>query len=60
MRKRRFYVDQKEGQIIETALRYVILREEVTKETPLEKVEFLVAAEKIWKKLNQYEWEVDN
>ena len=60
MRKRRFYVDQKEGQIIETALRYVILKEEVTKETPLEKVEFLVAAEKIWKKLNRYEWEVDN
>lgn len=60
MRKRRFYVDQKEGQIIETALRYVILKEEITKETPLEKVEFLVAAEKIWKKLNRYEWEVDN
>ena len=60
MHKRRFYVDQKEGQIIETALRYVILKEEVTKETPLEKVEFLVAAEKIWKKLNRYEWEVDN
>ena len=60
MRKRRFYIDQKEGQIIETALRYVILKEEITKETPLEKVEFLVAAEKIWKKLNRYEWEVDN
>lgn len=60
MRKRRFYVDQKEGQIIETALRYVILKEEITKETPLEKVEFLSAAEKIWKKLNRYEWEVDN
>lgn len=59
MRKRRFYIDQKEGHVIETALRYVILKEEVTKETPLEKVEFLVAAEKIWKKLNQYEWEVD-
>ena len=60
MRKRRFYVDQKEGQIIETALRYVILKEEVTKETPLEKVEFLVTVEKIWKKLNQYQWEVNN
>lgn len=59
MRKRRFYIDQKEGQIIETALRYIILREEVTKETPLEKVEFLVAAERLWKKLSKYEWEVD-
>lgn len=58
MRSRRFNITKQEGQVIETALRYLILKEEVTKETPLEKVEFLVAAEKLWKKLNQYEWEV--
>lgn len=57
MRSRRFNITKQEGQVIETALRYLILKEEVTKETPLEKVEFLVAAEKLWKKLNQYEWE---
>ena len=59
MRTRRFNITKQEGQVIETALRYLILKEEVTKETPLEKVEFLVAAEKLWKKLNQYEWEVE-
>ena len=58
MRSRRFNITKQEGQVIETALRYLILKEEVTKETPLEKVEFLVAAEKLWKKLNQYEWEI--
>lgn len=58
MRSRRFNITKQEGQVIETALRYLILKEEVTKETPLEKVEFLVAAEKLWKKLNRYEWEV--
>lgn len=57
MRSRRFNITKQEGQVIETALRYLILKEEVTKETSLEKVEFLVAAEKLWKKLNQYEWE---
>lgn len=57
MRTRRFNITKQEGQVIETALRYLILKEEVTKETSLEKVEFLVAAEKLWKKLNQYEWE---
>lgn len=59
MRSRRFNITKQEGQVIETALRYLILKEEVTKETPLEKVEFLVAAEKLWKKLNQYQWEVE-
>lgn len=58
MRSRRFNITKQEGQVIETALRYLILKEEVTKETPLERVEILVAAEKLWKKLNQYEWEV--
>ena len=59
MRSRRFNITKQEGQVIETALRYLILKEEVTKETPLEKLEFLVAAEKLWKKLNQYQWEVE-
>lgn len=59
MRSRRFNITKQEGQVIETALRYLILKEEVTKETSLEKVEFLVAAEKLWKKLNQYQWEVE-
>ena len=59
MRSRRFYITKQEGQVIETTLKYLILKEEVTKETSLEKVEFLVAAEKLWKKLNQYKWEVE-
>lgn len=60
MRKRRFYINQTEGEAIESAIEYVLTKEKTDENTPLEKVECLIRLRNIWAKLRKYDWEVDN
>ena len=59
MRKNRFFITEEEGKTIETALKFILLKTETNKDTPLERVEYLVKVSKLLQKLIQYKWEVE-
>lgn len=59
MRKRRYSITEEESNVIRAALRYLVIREPVTKETPLETVALLSKAEKLYIDLMNYQWNVE-